>query len=167
MQDPSRSLRASFGFLSAGPLLESSQPSPRGRGQGEGLSRVDSKPIMETNVQKLRDRARELRKNQTDVEARIWSRLRGRQVAGAKFRRQYPIGHFIADFCCVELRLVVELDGGQHAEAGAFDQRRTDFLVAEGYRVLRFWNNEVMENIDGVLERILETLTLPSPKGRG
>jgi very-short-patch-repair endonuclease len=122
---------------------------------------------METNVQKLRDRARELRKNQTDVEARLWSRLRGRQVAGAKFRRQYPIGHFIADFCCVELRLVVELDGGQHAEAGAVDQRRTDFLVAEGYRVLRFWNNEVMENIDGVLERISEALTLPSPKGRG
>ena len=122
---------------------------------------------MDATVPKLRDRARELRKNQTDVEAKLWSRLRGRQVAGAKFRRQYAIGYFIADFCCYEQRLVVELDGGQHAEAGAFDQRRTEFLVAEGYRVLRFWNNEVTENIDGVLGRISETLTLPSPKGRG
>jgi len=106
---------------------------------------------METKAQKLRDRARELRKNQTDVETKLWSRLRGRQVAGAKFRRQYPIGHFIADFCCYEQRLVVELDGGQHAEARTLDQRRTDFLVSQGYRVLRFWN----------------ALTLPSPKGRG
>jgi very-short-patch-repair endonuclease len=122
---------------------------------------------MDATVPKLRDRARELRKNQTDVETRIWSRLRARQVASAKFRRQYPISRFIVDFCCFEQRLVVELDGGQHAEAGAFDQRRTEFLVAEGYRVLRFWNNEVMENIDGVLERISEALTLPSPKGRG
>ena len=96
----------------------------------------------------LRDRARQLRHNQTDVEAKLWSRLRARKIAGAKFRRQYPIGHLIVDFCCFEQRLVVELDGGQHAEAGAFDQRRTDFLVAEGYRVLRFWNNEVTENID-------------------
>ena len=122
---------------------------------------------METKVEKLRDRARELRKNQTDVEAKLWSRLRGRQVAGAKFRRQYPIGHFIADFCCYEQRLVVELDGGQHAEARTLDQRRTDFLVSQGYQVLRFWNNEVVENIAGVLERISEALTLPSPKGRG
>ena len=72
---------------------------------------------METKVEKLRDRARELRKNQTDVEAKLWSRLRGRQVAGAKFRRQFIIGSFIADFCCYEQRLIVELDGGQHAEA--------------------------------------------------
>ena len=87
------------------------------------------------------------------------------QVAGAKFRRQYPIGHFIVDFCCFEQRPVVELDGGQHADAGRFDQRRSDFLVAKGYRVLRFWNNDVTENIDGVLERISEALTPPSPKG--
>jgi very-short-patch-repair endonuclease len=122
---------------------------------------------MKPSTDSIRERARELRKNQTDVEARLWSRLRGRQVAGAKFRRQYPIAHFIADFCCYELRLVVELDGGQHAEARTLDQSRTDFLVSQGYRVLRFWNNEVVENIAGVLERISETLTLPSPKGRG
>ena len=122
---------------------------------------------METKVQELRERARQLRHNQTDVEAKLWARLRGRQIASAKFRRQYPIGQFIVDFCCFEQRLVVELDGGQHADAGRFDQRRSDFLVAKGYRVLRFWNNDVTENIDGVLERISEALTPPSPKGRG
>ena len=86
---------------------------------------------METKLQELRDQARQLRHDQTDVEAKLWSRLRARQVAGANFRRQYPIGHFIVDFCCFEQRPVVELDGGQHADAGRFDQRRSDFLVAK------------------------------------
>jgi len=115
---------------------------------------------MDAKVPLLRDRARQLRRNQTDVEGKLWSRLRARQLCGAKFRRQYPIGGFIADFCCYERRLVVELDGGQHAEHVDADQRRTDFFVSQGYRVLRFWNNEVIENIDGVLERIAHTLTL-------
>jgi very-short-patch-repair endonuclease len=114
----------------------------------------------------LRDRARHLRKNQTDVEKKLWSRLRARQLAGVKFRRQYPIGHFIVDFCCFEQRLVVELDGGQHAVQLHADQRSSS-IVAHGYRVLRFCDNEVIENINGVLERIAEALTLPSPKGRG
>ena len=108
----------------------------------------------------LRDRARQLRRHQTDVEGKLWSRLRARQLSGAKFRRQYPIGAFIVDFCCYERRLVIELDGGHHAEHVEADQRRTDFFVSQGYRVLRFWNNEVIENIDGVLEQIAHTLTL-------
>ena len=108
----------------------------------------------------LRDRARQLRRDQTDVEGKLWSRLRARQLSGAKFRRQYPIGAFIADFCCYERRLVIELDGGHHAEHVDADQSRTDFFVSQGYRVLRFWNNEVIENIDGVLEQIVHTLTL-------
>ena len=108
----------------------------------------------------LRDRARQLRRDQTDVESKLWSRLRARQLSGAKFRRQYPIGAFIADFCCYERRLVIELDGGHHAELGDADQSRTDFFVSQGYRVLRFWNNEVIENIDGVLGQIAHTLTL-------
>ena len=108
----------------------------------------------------LRDRARQLRRDQTDVEGKLWSRLRARQLSGAKFRRQYPIGAFIADFCCYERRLVIELDGGHHAELVDADQSRTDFFVSQGYRVLRFWNNEVIENIDGVLEQIVHTLTL-------
>jgi very-short-patch-repair endonuclease len=108
----------------------------------------------------LRDRARQLRRDQTDVESKLWSRLRARQLSGAKFRRQYPIGAFIADFCCYERRLVIELDGGHHAELVDADQSRTDFFVSQGYRVLRFWNNEVIENIDGVLGQIAHTLTL-------
>ena len=109
----------------------------------------------------LRDRARQLRRDQTDVEGKLWFRLRARQLSGAKFRRQYPIGAFIADFCCYERGSVIELDGGHHAEHVDADQSRTDFFVSQGYRVLRFWNNEVMENIDGVLEQIAHTLTLP------
>jgi very-short-patch-repair endonuclease len=115
---------------------------------------------MDAKVPMLRDRARQLRRNQTDVEAKLWSRLRARQLSDAKFRRQYPIGAFIADFCCYERRLVIELDGGHHAEHVDADQSRTDFFVSQGYRVLRFWNNEVIENIDGVLEKIAHTLTL-------
>ena len=121
---------------------------------------------MDATLPKLRERARELRKSQTDVEAKLWSRLRGRQIAGAKFRRQYAIGHFVVDFCCFEQHLVIELDGGQHADAITRDRQRTDFLISHGYKVLRFWNNEVTENLDGVLVRIAETLT-PSPSGRG
>jgi len=115
---------------------------------------------MDAKVPILRDRARQLRRNQTDVEGKLWFRLRARQLSRAKFRRQFPIGTFIADFCCYERRLVIELDGGHHAEHMEADQSRTDFFVSQGYRVLRFWNNEVTENIDGVLEQITETLTL-------
>jgi very-short-patch-repair endonuclease len=132
---------------------------------------------MEINSSTLRERARSLRRNQTDVEGKLWSRLRSRQLRSFKFRRQHPIGPFITDFCCFGRRLVVELDGGQHASQTANDQKRTAFLVARGYRVLRFWDNEVMENIDGVLQQIVEALgeprvnlepsPVPSPRGRG
>ena len=99
-----------------------------------------------------RRRARRLRENQTDVENKLWSQLRGRQLSGVKFRRQHPIGPFIVDFCCVERGLVVELDGGQHAELNVGDEQRTKILERFGYRVLRFWNNEVLSNADGVLQ---------------
>jgi very-short-patch-repair endonuclease len=110
-----------------------------------------------------KSRARKLRKNLTDVENKLWSRLRGRQLSGVKFRRQHPIGPFIVDFCCVERRLVVELDGGQHAERNTADERRTRLVERFGYRVLRFWDNEVLSNLDGVLERINEVLEGPRP----
>jgi very-short-patch-repair endonuclease len=110
-------------------------------------------------------RARELRRELTDAERRLWSRLRDRRLAGAKFRRQHPIGPFDADFCCPDYHLVVELDGGQHQEQAATDARRTAFLGSQGYRVLRFWDNEVLQNTDGVLMRILEILEAPpSPR---
>ena len=87
----------------------------------------------------VRSNARRLRRDQTDAERKLWPRLRGRQVNGAKFRRQHPVGRYIADFCCPELGIVVELDGGHHALKPLTDRRRTDFLAQRGYRVLRFW----------------------------
>lgn len=109
----------------------------------------------------LRVRARRLRREQTAAERKLWARLRARQVDGAKFRRQHPIGRYIADFCCPERGLVVELDGGQHADQVETDRRRTAFLEQQGFRVLRFWDNDMMQNIDAVLEQITEVLRDP------
>jgi len=105
-----------------------------------------------------KSRARKLRESQTEVESKLWRSLRDRQLTDAKFRRQHPIGPFVIDFCCVETRLVVELDGGQHSDRAVADQQRTKYLNSLGYRVLRFWDNEVLENVEGVLERIAEQL---------
>jgi very-short-patch-repair endonuclease len=90
----------------------------------------------------------------TDAERKLWTRLRNRGAAGAKFRRQVPMGSFFADFACVERRLIVEVDGGQHADAAPADRRRTRALNDHGYTVLRFWNSEVLQNLDGVLAKI-------------
>jgi very-short-patch-repair endonuclease len=102
--------------------------------------------------------ARGLRRASTEAEIRLWSRLRDRQLGDHKFARQEPIAGFIADFVCRRLKLVVELDGGQHSEHATYDARRTAVLQSKGYRVLRFWNNDVLSNTDGVLETILRTL---------
>ena len=102
-------------------------------------------------------RARHLRMMQTEAEARLWSRLRNRMLGGFKFRRQVPIGPYIADFLCAERMLIVEADGGQHADNAA-DLCRTRFLEERGYRVIRFWNPDVLSNTDGVLEMILIAL---------
>jgi very-short-patch-repair endonuclease len=107
-------------------------------------------------------RARQLRSESTDAETLLWWRLRNRQLEGWKFRRQHPIGPYFADFACVELGLVVELDGGQHVEALPFDMRREQVMRQQGFRTLRFWNHEVIEETDAVMERIrqvAETLT--------
>jgi very-short-patch-repair endonuclease len=115
---------------------------------------------------RLTERARALRRNQTEAEARLWNELRGRRLAEAKFVRQYQIGNFIADFACRSARLAIELDGGQHS-ASERDARRTRVIEAYGYRVIRFWNNEVMENMDGILQTIASELAIarnkPSP----
>jgi very-short-patch-repair endonuclease len=108
-------------------------------------------------------RARTLRRNQTDAEAKLWSMLRGRQLEGRKFVRQVPIGPYTADFVCREAALIVELDGGQHAES-AHDDKRTAFLNTEGYSVLRFWNDELLNGADGVWTTLVNVLALnPSP----
>ncbi len=112
----------------------------------------------------IHERARHLRREQTDAEIRLWSRLRERRLAGFRFRRQFPIGNFIVDFCCRERRLVIEVDGGHHLEQVESDRKRTELLEARGYIVLRFWNTDVLANTDGVLEEILNALTAaPSP----
>jgi very-short-patch-repair endonuclease len=98
-----------------------------------------------------------------DVERKLWFQLRDRRLDGFKFRRQVAIGSYIADFCCESAHLIVELDGGQHAERSAEDAKRTATLEAQGYLVLRFWNNDVLENMDGVLQTILETLRTVPP----
>ncbi|MDQ3481937.1 MAG: endonuclease domain-containing protein [Pseudomonadota bacterium] len=98
----------------------------------------------------------------THAERMLWSILRNRKINGAKFRRQQPIGPFIADFVCQEARLVVEADGGQHADS-ASDRRRTAFLNGAGYRVIRLWNNEINENLDGVAQAIAAAISAPHP----
>jgi very-short-patch-repair endonuclease len=111
--------------------------------------------------------ARRLRRNMTDAERKLWSRLRNKQVDGYKFRRQAPLGPYVLDFFCESERQVIEVDGGQHAESKD-DEQRTAWLVACGCRVIRFWNHDVLQNIDGVLERIrLELPTAAHPHGGG
>ena len=100
---------------------------------------------------------RKLRSNQTDAERKLWFALRDRRLGGFKFVRQEAIGPFVADFVCRERNIVIEVDGGQHAD-NARDLRRDAYLAGEGYRVLRFWNNDVLANRDGVLLTILEAL---------
>lgn len=118
---------------------------------------------MESQPSTPRDRARRLRRVQTEAERRLWMRLRDRQLHNAKFRRQHPVGPFITDFCCPEHRLVVELDGGQHVVQAEADQARTAFLTQRGYRVLRFWDHEVMEDMEAVLQQIVAELRDPHP----
>ncbi len=103
-------------------------------------------------------RARALRTNATDAERHLWSHLRRKQIDGFRFRRQQAIGPYVVDFFCPRATLIIEVDGGQHATREADDERRTLWLEARGYRVLRFWNNEVLQNIDGVLTAIQNAL---------
>ena len=105
-------------------------------------------------------KAKRLRRDLTEAERKLWSVLRNSQLEGAKFRRQQPIGTFIADFVCQDQRLIIEADGGQHAVSGD-DARRTIFLESKGYRVLRIWNNDILENIDGVARVITTALSTP------
>jgi very-short-patch-repair endonuclease len=104
----------------------------------------------------MKERARNLRKNSTDAENRMWYFLRDRRLNGYKFIREQVIGNYIADFVCRQKKIIIEVDGSQHAEAVQYDKRRTKFLEEKGYKVFRIWNNEVFENIDGVLEAILD-----------
>ncbi|GAA5165983.1 endonuclease domain-containing protein [Viridibacterium curvum] len=109
------------------------------------------------------DRAKTLRRDQTPAEQQLWYHLRAHRFAGLKFKRQKPVGPFIVDFACVEKMLVIEIDGGQHQDAAAYDAARDRWLAKEGFTVLRFWNNEVMNQLEDVLEKIRLTVEQPSP----
>jgi very-short-patch-repair endonuclease len=122
--------------------------------------------------------ARKLRRDQTEAEMKLWFRLRNRRLGGLKFRRQVPVAGFIADFLCQDARLIVEVDGGQHGEQVTSDAERTEILKNRGFEVLRFWNNEVLNDIEAVLECIVEKASVtkanastphpdPLPMGEG
>ena len=142
-------------------------PSPaNGRGVGERAS------VPRARVQ----HARSLRSQQTDAEARLWYHLRAHRLLNLKFKRQHPVGPYVVDFVCLQHGIAIELDGGQHAQTQEYDAQRSAYLEAQGFRVLRFWNDEVLTNTEAVLEQIRrycsgETSSLspnPSPaSGRG
>ena len=120
-------------------------------------------------------KAKSLRSNQTEAERRLWYHLRAHRFMDLKFKRQKPVGRYIVDFICMEHHLIIELDGGQHADQTDYDQQRDAWLRAQGYTVLRFWNNEVLQQTEAVLERIRDSVVAlpalspnPSPvNGRG
>ena len=130
------------------------------KGGGRGSSRFSHKPEMT-------ERARRLRYNPTDVERKLWQRLRRDQLNGLNFRRQHPVGPYVLDFYCPAIRLAIELDGGQHTfdRQRRHDERRTRWLEASGIRLIRFWNNDVTGNLSGVLESIalIASELTPSP----
>ena len=132
----------------------SAQPGGRVRGVPENDARV--------RTRELRDRARRMRANPTDAEQRLWGVLRDRRLPAVKFRRQHVIEPYIVDFACLERSLIIEADGSQHADSTT-DQRRDAFLGTQGFRILRFWNNDVMSNASGVFEILSVTLHAPHP----
>lgn len=111
---------------------------------------------MQRLPQHIKTNSRQLRKAMTDAEQQLWRYLRMRQMHGLKFRRQHPCANFILDFACVEIKLAIELDGGQHQLQIEYDALRTQYLSNQGWQILRFWNNEVLHQINSVLERIHE-----------
>jgi very-short-patch-repair endonuclease len=94
----------------------------------------------------------------TDAERKLWYALRYKTLPGLRFRRQMPVGNYIVDFCCLKSKLIIEVDGGQHAARQQYDLARTRFLESRGFRVLRLWDNEVLNNLDGAVEFIIEAL---------
>lgn len=119
--------------------------------------------MSKTNQNPTQALARHLRANLTDAERLIWGKIRRRQLNGLRFRSQCPIGPYVVDFVCFEFRLVVEVDGGQHVERAEYDHDRDNWLCSQGFRVLRYWNHDVLGNIDAVLEQILHHALHPLP----
>ena len=140
------------------PGTEHRPPPSRGRDGEGGCARPEGErpkgPLRREHA-KTQGRAKRLRRDLTEAERHLWFRLRRRQLEGHRFRRQVPIGPYVADFACLEEKLVVELDGAQHAVEVERDGRRDHWFAERGYRVLRFWNNDVLSNSEAVLAEIL------------
>ncbi len=117
-----------------------------------------SMPRLRRSSPKMIRRAVELRHEPTPAESRLWTVLRGDRFFGVKFRRQHAIGPYIVDFCCVQQKLIIELDGSQHVDQASYDRERTIYLESQGCRVIRFWNSEVLKDMDSVLRAIQESL---------
>ena len=159
-------------YENTAPVPSSPRPAQRGEGRVRGVLGRSWRSHTKAQDIKLRGYARQLRQNSTDVEMKFWRLLRRRNIEGIKFRRQHPIGPYIVDFCCQEKGLVIEFDGGQHAQSIRYDRQRTRFLQTQGYRVLRVWDNEALTNTNGVLEKALEMIEdnpspCPLPVSRG
>ena len=146
-----RDLLPGSGKVGAETGEKNKSPSPSGgRGVGE-----------REQTDQLLKNAKTLRTNQTDAEQRLWYHLRAKRFMGLKFKRQKPIGPFIADFVCLEHKLIIEADGGQHGDVD--DQRRDEWFTAHGFKILRFWNHEILGETEAVLERIREAVFQPFP----
>ena len=147
-------------------------PAPvlRGRArEGESNPRLYSRHILVSEswpTPGVKSYAQDLRNNATEAERRLWSRLRRRQLGGFKFRRQHPIGRFVGDFVCLEAAIVVEIDGSQHVLDAPYDANRDAVLRSTGFRILRFWNGDVLSRTDSVIETIFEALHRPEMSGR-
>jgi very-short-patch-repair endonuclease len=140
-----------------------SQPSPlTGEGGASAPGEGEAASVKVSNPKTKRAR---IRSDMTDAERKLWSILRNRKLSGHKFRRQVPIGPYVADFLCFEARLIVEADGRQHAEA-ASDAKRDAWLGEQGFTVIRFWNNDIFENPEGVLSRLSDTLSVHEEAAR-
>ncbi len=128
---------------------------------------VERQAAVPSSLSRLRERAgvraRALRRNPTEAETLLWRRLRNRQLLDLKFRRQHAIGPYFADFACVEIGLVIELDGGQHVEAASYDEQRAACMRMAGFQTLRFWNHEVLNETEAVMERIWQVASTLTP----
>jgi len=145
------------------PLPPEREGSSRRSRPGEGLS-PGSETLDHAYDRAPTQRSRDLRNNATPAERKLWSVLDNRKIGGVRFNRQVVIRPYICDLVARSAKLIIEIDGGQHGQAAAYDDARTAFLEARGYRVIRFWNNDVLDNIEGVLQRIETLLSdMPSP----
>ena len=158
-------MRQEHGLQITPPLRKSGKTAPLEGESARGRSPQSSRwgEMKRSYTQQTLERAKTLRQSQTDAEGLLWHYLCRKQLDGYKFRRQQPIGPYIVDFACMSRKLVIELDGGQHAERHAYDETRDDYLRGKGYRILRFWNNEVFQNCMDVLEAVYQALVSPPP----